>query len=223
MKADDPRHGTNAGYAAGCRCEPCTAATARYHKGLVLDHSKGIRRHVPNVGTRRRIEALMWLGYSGARIAVETGGGRDWDEIRQWRVRPQVHRNTAQMIAEVYDRLSMSPAVGNTHSERQIISRTRNYARRKGFFPPLVWDDIDNPNEQPRGTRDAENPDRAADLLEMAERGDGLTQVCRQLDVTANTLHIWCTRNNMRDTYRQLADREGDWNSPGRLSREGAA
>lgn len=32
MNADDPRHGTYAGYVRGCRCDPCRKANATYTK-----------------------------------------------------------------------------------------------------------------------------------------------------------------------------------------------
>lgn len=32
LKRDDPRHGTQAGYGQGCRCNRCKAANAEYHR-----------------------------------------------------------------------------------------------------------------------------------------------------------------------------------------------
>lgn len=148
MLPDDPRHGTNAGYAAGCRGDRCRQAATRWHKELVLDHIRGHRRLVDATGTRRRIQALIALGYSGEMIAQARGSG-DWDEIRQFRTRPRVKATTAAEIADVYARLSATTPVGTTHRERQIISRTQNWARKNGWLPPIWWDDIDNPDETP--------------------------------------------------------------------------
>lgn len=164
MLPDDPRHGTNAGYIAGCRCEGCTEATWRYHKHLMVDHANGRRRLVSALGTRRRIEALMALGWSGQLIAEALGGGIDWDEVRQYRTRAQVKRSTHERVAAVYDRLSMTLPVGRTRYERQTISRTRNYARRMGWAPPLAYDNIDDPAEQPVVVRICADPGCAREV-----------------------------------------------------------
>ena len=67
------RHGTLAEYVAGCRCDDCRWANARYHKGLVLDMSRGIRRLIDATGTRRRIHALQALGWTLQDIADAAG------------------------------------------------------------------------------------------------------------------------------------------------------
>lgn len=67
---------------------------------------------------------------------------------------------------------------------------------------------------------------RKRELVEMADLGRNLAEVCRALGVTRQTLRDWCRRNGHGDLYMTLASREGDWNSAGRVSRnysEGAA
>lgn len=225
MTPDDSRHGTYAGAVAHWfdnerPCNNCAKAEWRYRKQRKLDHLRGKPRLVPAQGPLRRIQALQALGWTGQQIATEAGLSLATLRSIQYHKSTTIRRPTAEAIADAYERMSMR------RPEGRYAHRSRLVAARKGWPPPLAWDCIDT-DTHPRGIRTDEptNPtaDRRAALQEMVERGDGLTQATRQLGITINTLHIWCRRNNMPDTYRQLANREGDWNSPGRLSREGAA
>ena len=67
--------------------------------------------------------------------------------------RSRITVKTARTVSAMYDRLSMQPA-----PESITAARTRLWASRKGFAPPLAWDDetIDDPMAEPAGllTRD---------------------------------------------------------------------
>lgn len=91
-------------------------------------------------GTVRRIRALQAMGWPlreiGARCDIATqnlgtiaSSGRG------------VYASTATRIAKVYDELSMTPGPS---------SRSRVIARKRGWQPPLAWDDlmIDDPHCQ---------------------------------------------------------------------------
>lgn len=180
---------------------------------------------IPAVGARRRIQALAYIGWPMQNIAdtaqnlghdLTAAAVRYTAQGRGDYVRTATHN----AISAAYDELSMRLPARDRSS-----SMVRSKARKAGYAGPLAWDDIDT-DPAPRGLRNNATDaaaERAATLLEMVERGDNLTQAARALDVTPSTLHTWCWRNQMTDTYRKLANREGDWNSPGRLSREGAA
>ena len=56
-----------------------------------------------------------------------------------------LERETNDRITAVYERLSMRIPTG------PYRDRGRRQAERKGWPPPLAWDDIDNPNESPKG------------------------------------------------------------------------
>lgn len=144
MRADDPRHGTWAGYCAGCRNDCCRNAAARYQKQRTYDHLQGRPRKVDATGTRRRIEALTALGWDWQQIANHAGRTRQW--VTAVHRRPTVYTATADLIAHVYDELSMQVPTG------RWVARTRNYATRKGWtHPPLAWEhvDIDAPDARP--------------------------------------------------------------------------
>lgn len=152
MKPDDPRHGTTRGYHAGCHDICCRAAMARYEKAGRLARLNG-GRAVPAIGTQRRIQALMRLGWTSTDIATEAGWQHRNGVLRilngqKGRPTRWVERKTADTIAAIYARLSMQ-----TPEMTPTRARTRARAERLGYAPPLAWDDIDNPDEQPQGTR----------------------------------------------------------------------
>ncbi len=100
---------------------------------------------VPSAGFLRRVEALAWMGWSASQVEKEAGLGRQTVDTVKRRPSGLVHRATADAVAGVYDRLAAQDG-GNQHAAR--------CARRKGWPPPLAWDDdtIDDPAASPAHT-----------------------------------------------------------------------
>lgn len=148
---DDPRHGTYAGavahYKAGEKpCGPCSQAQYIYGTRRKYDAAKGNPRLLPITGYRRRLQALQAIGYSLAEIRMMLGVTKGTLSNRfyqsQW-----VSRTNFDILAEVYEQVCMKP---NPNPDLRTI---RN-ARRKGYAPPLSWDDdddIDDPQARPHG------------------------------------------------------------------------
>lgn len=143
MTPDDPRHGTYAGYTAGCRVECCRAAARLYHKVRELEALRGIPRMVSSRGARRRVQALACVGWSAYDVAAYQGKAGEW--TRQVLMRDMIFRSTHEAIVEAYEALSMRKPTGTP----QIVARTKNRAARLGWVPPLAWGDIDNDPEPP--------------------------------------------------------------------------
>ena len=152
MQADDPRHNSTAGYVAGCRESCCRAAIAAWMKHYRTRRYLHGHQQIDGLGTRRRIRALMALGWSTAVLDAELGKARTYTTALLRRNGP-VYVTTAQQYAALYERLSMTLPPDETRYQRQFASRARNLARRNGWPPPLAWDDIDDPNERPQGAR----------------------------------------------------------------------
>ncbi|WP_099024363.1 hypothetical protein [Mycolicibacterium palauense] len=93
---------------------------------------------VPSVGTRRRLEALMLAGWSGAAIGARLGVTAQ--SVSSYRTRAQVTARTAVAVRELCSELWMTPG-SSTHTARR--------AAASGWAPFLAWDDIDDPEEQP--------------------------------------------------------------------------
>lgn len=135
----DERHGTIAGYVAGCSCEACRDAKYRYEKRRSHEYRQGRPRKVDATGTRRRVQALVAIGWSTRELSAMVDKSEGWIRQplygRQW-----VLTSTRDTIRDLYDRLHMTPGPS---------VRARNYAKRRGWVPPLEWDNIDDPQENP--------------------------------------------------------------------------
>lgn len=143
MSPDDPRHGTNPGYNAGCREFCCRRAHANYRKRLEWDNLRGLPRIVPAIGVRRRIEGLRALGWSGAAIMREAGLTEG--NLNRVVAPDTMTRGLHDRLVSTFDRLVTRPVEGHP----QAISSARNLARRKGWVTPDAWLNIDDPTERP--------------------------------------------------------------------------
>lgn len=154
------KHGTTSGYGNGCRCDPCREARNRYEmrrRKILALHGVGLS--VDATGTKRRIQALAWMGWPYRTIAHECGW-RSAEAVGQTLRRTYVERATAQAVSAAYERLSMRHGPSRLAHVR---------AAAKGWAPPLAWDDIDN-DPEPVGAARIAVIDEAAVLRKM--RGD---------------------------------------------------
>lgn len=130
---------------------------------------------VPALGARRRIRALLALGWthqqlysaSGIRTAVALHQAGEWVTARKFRA-----------IDRLYEQLSMTPGPS---------AATRARARRLGYPPPLAWDDVDDPSAVP----DVGVPVRGIDLSEvdwLLTQGHTLDQAAVRLGVTRSAV-----------------------------------
>lgn len=170
MPPDDPRHGTHAGYVQHTRfpelngkaCDACRLANAAYQRGRERDKRMGQPRTVPALGARRRVQALQRLGWSLRMIAAEAG----WNtpEALQYVLRNHsITRRSYLRIKAAYERLCMTVP---PHCSATVRARMR--AERAGFPPPLAWDDIDDPDEVPKGVAPRRWKQRQPDEVDQA-------------------------------------------------------
>ncbi|MEV8177221.1 hypothetical protein AB0O99_04135 [Cellulosimicrobium funkei] len=163
---------------------------------------------VPAVGARRRIEALLALGWRHEDITMASGlpgPGRSGVVLHQrgdW-----LAKATHDAILTAYAALSSRPGPSD---------RTRRRALALGYAPPAAWDDdaaLDDPDAAPAaGWR----PDRAhrtgADLDEferLTAAGEDPGRAARRLGVTTSAIAKAARRNGrpdlaaVADTHRQ--------------------
>jgi hypothetical protein len=181
---NDPRHGTTAGYIAGCRSVCCWRAKQRYDKRRRWEALQGKPRKVSSVGAVRRVRALQALGWSVPRIAAETG--LNHRQIYSLHRYPTVYLRTHKVIADVYERLAMRFPPERTTSERHSATKTRRHAQRNGWPPPLAWDDIDTDPAPNLGAR--EPRDLLAEWEHLRRCGESIEQAARQLGVTVDAI-----------------------------------
>lgn len=196
MLPDDPRHGKTAGYWAGCRercCKDAIAAGVRHYRTRLYIQGP---QSVDATGTVRRIHALMALGWRGDDIDEAIGRGGRYTVNLLTRAHTTVHRATAQLYADAYDRLSMKlgPSV-----------KTRQRAQAAGWAPPLAWDEdeIDDPDARPRG----QTKGRQRDVLDEAvvERLLACERVPRSTPAEkAEALRRWVARGGSEADFCRL-------------------
>lgn len=192
MSPDDPRHGTVAGYVAGCRNRCCRDAINHYEKRRKYDAGTGRARMIDATGTRRRIEALVALGWTHGQIG-ERCGGVCAEAVHAWRVHDKVWRVTAIKVAAAYEAMCMTLPPETNKTERARVARSKGMARRNGFAPPLAWDDIDN-DDAPRLGQLTRRPGRPALDLDEYERliqfGESEEQAARRFGVTTSAIEM---------------------------------
>lgn len=199
---NDPRHGTNRGYTAGCRCIPCGHAHTVAMKLYRLGRSP---RMVDATGTKRRIMALAAIGWPltyQSRMA-----GHDEGAARVVMKSDRILAPRAAVFAALYERLSMVVPVdkaARAPGELRIHAKTRRAAAARGYAPPLAWDDIDT-DLAPSGVRDWERQYRHDvntwdDYDELAGEGYTRRQIADRLGISRQALDKALARRARADT-----------------------
>lgn len=107
--------------------------------GLPLTPSKQTTEpFVSRVGSVRRIQALLFMGWSHAAMYERSGVRTQMVLAQQGR---WVTRSTHDKVAALYDALWSKPGTS---------AHARTWARKLGYAPPLAWDDIDR-DAEPQG------------------------------------------------------------------------
>jgi hypothetical protein len=204
MSPFDRRHGTEAGYRAHRRagqdaCDACLEGNRKLNTLRQLYPDR--YRKIPNVGTRRRIHALQAIGYSRAVIAAEAGYGNGGSIAYICKPASKaVTQSTYWKIRETYERLCM------TVPQSDDAKKVRTWAKRHGYAPPLAWDDIDDPNEQPNtDARDLQREHgrpvswRLDEYEWLLSQGESHEQALAQLGITEAAINRARARAAQRD------------------------
>jgi transcriptional regulator with XRE-family HTH domain len=104
---------------------------------------------VDAVGTHRRLQALVAIGWSQAKLAARMG--MTPANFAAMMRRCQVTADTARAAAAIYDQLWNQPPRQTSQREKIAAARAGNHAQARGWAPPLAWDDdqIDRPDGKP--------------------------------------------------------------------------
>ena len=200
-------HGTRTRYNYGCHCEPCRTADRRWIKERELRRLRGIE--VPNewvlaVGTQRRLRALMWMGHSGAYLAKRLGitAGSFTPLIND--AHEYVYRGRAKEVEALFREL---------WDKQGPSSFTRLRAQRLRWASPLMWDNIDDPDEEPTPGIPMLGAIRPKDVMALLDAGMDREQIGEKLGLTREAVseliemhRAKVRRRNYRQ--RQLAERE---------------
>lgn len=149
-KKGPDEHGT-AG--KGCRCATCRAANAAWQRNQrrMIAYGRWEGLH-DATGTQRRIQALMWNGWSMGLLSARAGCTRQ--TLRRLLLgRTRVAPSTAARIRVLYAGLWDQAPPARNRLEKRAVTDARRYARERGWVPPAAWDDdeIDDPAARPAG------------------------------------------------------------------------
>lgn len=211
MSANDPRHGQRKGYYAhrsegSPACGACKRAAAAAEARYVMLRNRGVRSRLDPIGTQRRLQALVALGYTWRAIDQHLGHANMAEKWGNGRL-SYVFPGTAAKVSAVYERLSMTLPPNETTREKAAVSKAKGLARRRGWPPPLAWTNIDDPDENPTGW-EYRPADRAEHLADLDHRQAGITEVCAELGIRRDSVERWCERHGLRAMYVRFMERE---------------
>lgn len=141
---------------------------------------------IDGTGTARRVQALVAIGWTLTAQAGRVGWLlSNYAALTQGR---PVLVQTADLIRDLYDRMSMTPAPPGFGT-----TRARRLAQSKGWVPPLAWDDdeiddpaatpaVDAPTRKPPAARSSE--DFVADYRMLAGLGHSKHQIAERLGMS---------------------------------------
>ncbi|GAA1030745.1 MULTISPECIES: hypothetical protein [Amycolatopsis] len=127
------------------------AATAA--KILAVEiNADGMAAHavVDATGTRRRLRALVAIGWSQTQLAERLGlTPNNFGPLVHGQ--PNITAARRRAVTELYDELWDKPPADNA-----LARKSRRYAQQQGWVPPLAWDDdeIDDPAAEPAGVEE---------------------------------------------------------------------
>lgn len=116
-------------------------------------------------GALRRIEALMTLGWSERELSRRLD---DKTLINRIRRQTFIAFSTHQKISALYELLWDKPAETDPAVRAHCAAAVRKRARKRGYLPPLAWDDIDTDDEAPSVEADNQLVDELAVTLALA-------------------------------------------------------
>lgn len=125
-------------------------------------------------GTRRRLQALAAVGWSSTELAKLLG--KDPRVVARTQYAETVTGRTARTVRDLYERLWDQAPPESTATEKMSASRARTRAQRRGWVPPLAWDDetIDDPAARPNTLDDRDWDEALIDevAVELALTGE---------------------------------------------------
>lgn len=157
-------------------------------------------RVIDSTGTLRRLQALVTIGWSMSRLGehINVTPGNMVKLMNS----TQTTAGRARQVKALYEKLWNQPQQGHDQRSRISANRSRSYAKKRGWYPPMAWDDdtIDNPATMPDM---GETLDRTTTRIENIEHllttGHLFWEIAQRLGTTEATLERFLDRNNRRD------------------------
>lgn len=157
-----------------------------------LEDVLAVTHVIPSVGTSRRLQGLVAMGYGPIRLARECGISR-FTMTRLLHGRElSIQQATARRIEASARRLVLTQG-GSSAALRQ--------AQHYGWVPLAAWDDIDDPAERPKlGVRAVGERRRAVveDTAELLSRGLSKAEISERLGIEWGSIVVAHARAGIR-------------------------
>jgi DNA-binding CsgD family transcriptional regulator len=156
------------------------------------DSSRAANSHVDATGTRRRLQALVAVGWAQAWLARELRRSRA--NLRRSMTSESVTARTAQLVSALYDRLWDAPPPHHTSAQRRASDAARAHAAQQGWLAPLAWDDID------------EDPDPDPNQLNTSGESDDLDEIAIERAIAGDS-RVRLTHAEHVEVVRRMSER----------------
>lgn len=178
----------------GCRCAAARQDRERRRKqGHLLPP-----RLIDATGSRRRLQALMAIGWPSRELALRIGrDGGSLGTLTWGQTHPRITTKQAAAIAQLYDEI---------WDQAGPSEETRRRSIDKGWAPPLYWTDeeIDDPAfvpdyqpyEPPRPAK--RWADRSTTITKLTQQGLSASVIAERVEVSART--VVRARARLRDS-----------------------
>lgn len=120
------------------RCERKFEAVLNLPRTLAVPETVADEMQVPSLGSARRIRALMALGWRHEDLTALIGG-RSSHHLSAHRHKT-INALDWRIVDAAFEHLAGTPGPSEASRKR---------AAKRGFVPPLAWECIDDPDEQP--------------------------------------------------------------------------
>jgi transcriptional regulator with XRE-family HTH domain len=149
-------------------------------------------------GTRRRLQALVTIGWSQSLLASFLGIQRGNFTLI---ANDQVTAGKALQVKELYERLWNTPPAENDRWARQSAARTRSYAKNHGWVPPMAWDDdeIDIPEVKPETRRGKRGLSAIEDVEFLIKTGETPDEIGRRTNGNWKSVERLLYRHGRQD------------------------
>ena len=148
--------------------------TAQRLLGIRIDQTnRAPHSHVGATGTRRRLQALIAVGWPHDELAARLG--RRSAGLRRSMQSDSVTARTARDVTTLYEQLWNLQPPQSTDEQRAAVDAARTLAAERDWLPPLAWDDIDTDPDPRHHTENAGTDDELDEIaIERALAGDGV-------------------------------------------------
>lgn len=153
------------------------------------------RGFVPALGTVRRIQGLIAMGYSCEAIAERLGSSNEQISLVSLHKKVNTTADFANRVADLFSELQME-----VPPQSQGATKARRRAEKRGWRLPLMWDEdeIDNPNAGPAVPREVKRVSRRKQYDDLRCRGLNDTQIAKELGIHPSSLSQWLLRERKR-------------------------